>query len=105
MRGAGVTIITHGFSGNADGWILGMAGQVRSYYRFAGTNVICYEMTVTHSDDFSVSSRKVSGGHPTNDFNPEIIIKLDWGTLAGFLDQFDTHEVAAAVVLRLVQTN
>jgi hypothetical protein len=105
VHGAGVTIITHGFSGNADGWILGMAGKVPDYYRFAGTNVICYEMTVTYSGNFSVSSRKVAGGHPTNDFNPEIIIKLDWGALAGFFNQFDTYEVAAAVVPSLIQTN
>lgn len=106
VHAAGVTIITHGFSGNADGWVLGMAGKVPSYYRFTGTNVICYEVTVTSSGgNFSVTPRKVAGGNPTNDFNPEIIIKLDWGALAGFFSQFDTYEVAAAVVPRLLQTN
>jgi hypothetical protein len=83
-----------------------MAGKVPGYYRFSGTNVICYEMTITSSGgNFSVSPRKVAGGHPTNDFNAEIFIKLDWGALAGFFNPFDTYEVAGAVVPRLMQTN
>ena len=64
-HGAGVTLITHGFSGNADGWVLGMAGKIRGYPRFPGTNVINYEVSV--SSGFAVTARKVAGGHPTND--------------------------------------
>jgi len=103
--GAGVTVITHGFSGNAQGWVLGMAGHIPGYYRFPGTNVICYEVTVANNGGFTVTSRKLAGGHPTNDFSAEIVIKLDWGDLAGFFDQYDTYEVAAVVVPRFLQTN
>src|SRR5688572_19979559 len=95
--GAGVTVITHGFNGNAQGWVLGMAGNIPGYYRFPGTNVICYEVVASFGSSFNVTSRKLAGGHPTNDFNAEIVIKLDWGDLAGFFDQYDTYEVAAAV--------
>lgn len=104
-RGAGVTIITHGFGGDADGWVLGMAGRIPGYPWFPGTNVICYEVTVSDSGGFVVTPRKVAGGNPANDFNAEIVIKLDWGPLAGFFSQYDTYEVAAAVVPRLLQTN
>ena len=104
-RGAGVTVITHGFNGDAQGWVLGMAGNIPGYYRFPGTNVICYEVSASYSSSFTVTSRKLAGGHPTNDFNAEIVIKLDWGDLAGFFDQYDTYEVAAAVVPRFLQTN
>jgi hypothetical protein len=104
-RAAGVTIITHGFGGDAQGWVLGMAGNIPGYYRFPGTNVICYEVRVTDNGGFAVTPRKIAGGHPTNDFNAEIVIKLDWGDLAGIFSQYDTYEVAAAVVPRLLQTN
>lgn len=104
-HGAGVTIITHGFGGNADGWVTGMAGRIPGYPGFPGTNVVSYEVTVSDSGGFVVTSRKATGGHPTNDFSAEIVIKLDWGPLAGFFSQYDTYEVAAAVVPRLLQTN
>src|SRR5688572_12611683 len=102
VQGAGVTLITHGFSGNADGWVLGMAGKIRGYPQFPGTNVINYEVTV--SSGFAVTARKVAGGLPSNDPTAEIVINLDWGALAGLFSQYDTYEVAAAVVPRLLQT-
>lgn len=103
IQGAGVTIITHGFSGNADGWVLYMAGSIPGHPQFPGTNVVCYEMTITDNNGFVVTSRKVAGGHPTNDFSAEIVIKLDWGALAGFFNQYDTYEVARGIVPRLLQ--
>jgi hypothetical protein len=105
LKGAGVTVITHGFSGNVQGWVSGMADNIRRHPSFPGTNIICYEVVVSDSGGFVVTPRKVSGGHPTNDFSAEIVIKLDWGALAGFFTQYDTYEVAAAVVPRLLQTN
>ncbi len=104
-RAAGVTLITHGFNGDAQGWVLGMAGKLSAYDPFVGTNVICYEVSVGYSGGFVVTPRKIAGGPPSNDFSAEIVLKLDWGDLAGFLSQYDTYEVAAAVVPRLLQTN
>ena len=104
-RGAGVTVITHGFNGDAQGWVLGMAGNIPGHPRFPGSNVICYEVRVSDNGSFVVTPAKIAGGHPTNDFNTEIVIKLDWGDLAGIFSQYDTYEIAAAVVPRLLQTN
>ena len=102
---AGVTVITHGFNGDAQGWVLGMAQRVPFYPAFPGTNVICYEVRVTDSGGIVATARKVSGPAPILDSTAEIMIKLDWGDLAGFFSQYDTYEVAAAVVPRLLQTN
>lgn len=104
-HGAGVTVITHGFNGDADGWVLGMAGRVRSYSTFPGTNAICYEVSVSYDSGYVVRSRKISGGNPATDPSTEIVIKLDWGDLAGFFSQYDTYEVASALVPRFLQTN
>jgi len=103
--GAGVTVITHGFNGDAQGWVLGMAARIPGYPRFSGTNVICYEVSVSDSGGFVVTPRKIAGGQPTNDPSAEIVIKLDWGDLAGLFSQYDTYAVAAAVAPRLLQTN
>ncbi len=75
-RGAGVTVITHGFNGDAQGWVLGMAGRIPGYDSFPGTNIICYEVSV--SSRFVVTSRKISGGHPANDPSAE---HADWGVM------------------------
>jgi len=37
LRAAGVTLITHGFSGNFTDWIFPMAQKIPMYYRFPGT--------------------------------------------------------------------
>lgn len=105
VRGAGVTLITHGFNGDAQGWVLGMAARMPGYPTFPGTNAICYEVSVSYSGGYVVRPRKISGGNPSTDPSAEIVIKLDWGDLAGILPQYETYEVAAAVVPRLLRTN
>ena len=47
LQAAGVTLITHGFSGNVTDWIIPMAGKIPQYYRFPGTNFSCYEIYFT----------------------------------------------------------
>ncbi len=102
LSGAGVTIITHGFNSDAQGWVLGMAEKFSGYPTFPGTNVLCYEVQV---GDNNVIARRIGGGLPADNVSGEIVIKLDWGDLAGLFNQYDTYEVAARVTPRLLQTN
>lgn len=104
-KAAGVTIITHGFGGNADGWVRGMAERIAGFPGFGGTNTIRYEATVSDSSGLRMTSRKLGGGNPLTDPTAEMVITLDWGALAGIFSQYDTYEVAAAVVPSLLRTN
>src|SRR5690242_2010931 len=44
---AGVTVITHGYGGNADGWVAAMAKDIPHYRSFPGTNFTIYKITLT----------------------------------------------------------
>ena len=56
VRAAGVTLITHGQSGNVTGWVAGMADAVAYYPFFPGTNAIVYTARVSGSGTLSVSA-------------------------------------------------
>src|SRR5712692_2081679 len=68
---AGVTIITHGLSGDVAGWIIPMADNI------FGTNAICYEIAVR--DDGAgghyLAYQKLSGPSLASSPYAEIIIK------------------------------
>jgi hypothetical protein len=103
---AGVTIITHGYAGNVDGWVTGMADRIAQYYRFPGTNFTIYKISVTRSGgSYIFATTRTNGGPPPAADSGEIIIKLDWRTLAGGFIPDDTYEVGAATSLALQQTN
>ena len=101
---AGVTIITHGLSGNVDDWVISMAAQMSQYYRFPGTNYTCYELyfTMTNSS-YVLTWARIGGSAPAVTGSAEILIKLDWRQLAN--NNYSTYQVAAAVVPHLLQTN
>jgi hypothetical protein len=110
--GAGVTIITHGYGGNVDGWVTGMANQITNYPVFPGTNSTTYTLTLTTPDGANIYYQwsPVAGAMPTNTDSGEIIVKLDWSQLAGSLTDssvydMSTYDVAAAVSWVLEQTN
>ena len=105
---AGVTIITHGYSGNVAGWVSGMAAQIPNYPGFPGTNATTYQLTLT-TDGTSIFYQwtRATGGSPTNSDSGEIIIKLDWSQMAGGRAPYNisTYRVAAAASSILLQTN
>ncbi len=101
---AGVTIITHGLSGNADDWVRSMADRMGSYYRFPGSGFTCYELYFTLSGgNYVLTWQRLGGVAPPSTESAEIFIKLDWGQLAN--NSYSTYDIAAAVVPRLLQTN
>ena len=80
----GVTIITHGLSGDIGGWIFPMAQTI------GGTNVICYEIRVRDNGagGHSLIYSKLGGPSLTDSPFAEIIIKLDWS-------DYISHRVSA----------
>ncbi len=100
-RGAGVTIITHGFSGNVTDWIIPMAAVIPDYDLFPGTNFSCYVMSV--ASDYSVSISRIGGVGPLVIDSGEIIIKLDWSQLADTVGN-STTDIAQSVVPSLLST-
>jgi hypothetical protein len=102
----GVTLITHGLNGNADGWVSSMANRIPSYPRFPGTNYTCYEMYFFLSGgNYYLTANRVSGALPTTPESGEIIVKLDWRDLAAGGDLYNTYQVASAVAPALLSTN
>lgn len=109
---AGVTIITHGYGGDVDGWITGMANEITNYYNFPGTNSTTYTITLTTTDGTSIYYQwsRVGGPMPTNTYSGEIIVKLDWSQMAGsltdpFVYDVSTYDVAVAASWVFLQTN
>jgi pimeloyl-ACP methyl ester carboxylesterase len=100
-HGAGVTIITHGFDGNVNDWIVPMAQQIPAYDLFPGSGFSRYQITVDY--DYSVSQSRVDGVSPIISDSGEIIISLDWSSRAD--DPFNaSQDIANAVVPKLLST-
>lgn len=106
VRAAGVTLITHGYSGNVTGWVSGMAGKVPGYPAFPGTNCTTYTLTFTYSNGSYFYQWTRSNSAPALADSGEVIVKLDWSQLAGgIFSGYSTYNVAAAVSYALLQTN
>jgi hypothetical protein len=108
--GAGVTLITHGFSGNVTDWIIPMAQKIPEYYRFPGTNSTCYEIYFVQDGqgNYVPTQSRIGGVAPSNAESGEIIVKLDWSQLAGSVfggAAYSTTDVAAAFASTLLSTD
>lgn len=104
-QAAGLTILTHGLEGNADGWINAMALKIPAYGTFPGTNISIYKLSVTASSGtYYVGATRTTGGAPTACDSGEIIVRLDWSTLADG-NSANTYDVARAMVPALLATN
>jgi len=104
----GVTIITHGYDGDVNGWISGMAGRIPLYSRFPGTNFTTYTITLTTdgNNNYFYQWQRTNSAPATTD-SGEIIVKLDWSQMAGGSGTYDisTVDVATIASYVLLQTN
>jgi hypothetical protein len=108
--GGGVTVITHGHGGNADGWITAMADAIPNYNSFPGTNFTIYKITLTTdgNNNYFYQWGPTNLSLPAATDSGEIIVKLDWSQMAGgslFNYDVSTSDVAGIASWVLLQTN
>ena len=104
VPGAGVTVVTHGFNGNATDWVIPMCNRVLWGPELA-TNASHYRVSITESGGVYQFSQAFLGGvQPGASTSGEIIVSLDWSTLAG-LGGASTSEMAQQAVALLLATN
>jgi hypothetical protein len=103
-RGAGVTLITHGYNGNVTDWVIPMANRIPRYASFPGTNVSAYEISITRTGSvYYISQEFLDGESPFSSDSGEITIALDWSTLSS--GTVPTTAIATQVAAALLATN
>lgn len=102
----GVTVITHGFSGNVTDWIIPMAAVAPHYPLFPGVTYSCYQISITRngSGQYIATASFLGGTQPTATDSGEILVKLDWSTLASFGGASSTNVATAASAALLSPT-
>jgi len=105
----GVTLITHGYNGNVNGWISGMAGAIPRSTRFVGTNYTTYTIALTTDGTNYFYQWSRTNSSPSVADSGEIIVKLDWSQMAGSFSagtyNLSTYVVANIASFVLLQTN
>lgn len=102
--GAGVTIITHGLNGNADGWVAGMANRIPAYHRFLGTSYSYFKLYfVPNGSSYNLTWARFGGGAPSTTDSGEIIATFDWSQLADG-DSYNTYQIASVMAQALKST-
>ncbi len=105
-HGAGVTIITHGLNGNADGWVTGMANQIPNHTAFPGSSYTFYKLYFIPigGGSYQLTWARLAGSQPSLTDSAEILVALDWSQLAdGY--SVDTYQIAASVASVLQNTS
>jgi hypothetical protein len=102
-HGAGVTLITHGLNGNADGWVTAMAELIPNFRSFPGTNYTLYKLYFIPASGggYQLTWSRLAGGQPGFTDSGEIIIALDWSQLADG-NSYNTYQVATPVAAALL---
>jgi hypothetical protein len=106
-RGAGVTIVTHGFNADVDAWVIPMLEAIpRRFHRLGATNAACLQVTMvnTGGGNHAFSVVNLNGVSPAAPDTGEILIKFDWSDYAGslFSVNFSTTYVAERLVPALL---
>jgi hypothetical protein len=103
----GVTIITHGYNSDVNGWITGMANKIPTYPGFPGTSFTTYTITLTTDGSSYFYSWSRANDSPSTTDSGEIIVKLDWSQMSGGSAPYDysTYNVAKLASSLLLQTN
>jgi hypothetical protein len=101
---AGVTVITHGYNGNVTDWVIPMAEAMTGYAAFPGATSACYRISITEngSGQMVASATFLGGVAPATSDSGEILIKLDWSTIAD--GSVSTTTVASGAVNALLST-
>jgi len=104
-NGGGVTVITHGLNGNADGWVTGMADQIPAYYRFPGTNYTFYKLYfVPNGGGYNLTWARLGGVSPSATASGEIIVAFDWSQLSDG-NSYNTYQIATVLDAAFLSTN
>ncbi|MGB6223290.1 hypothetical protein [Haloferula sp.] len=102
LKAGGVTVITHGFNSDVDGWILPMAQRFSGRSDFPGSDLTCYIIEIGGSDGaYTTTVNRVDGPPPDQSDTGEIVVKLDWSSIstAGATSSTDVAIPAAAALL------
>lgn len=100
LQAGGVTVITHGFNGNVQDWVIPMADEMSVYPGIPGSESACYVLKVTSTSGPATAERR-GEEKPNLSDSGEVFIKLDWSNIAGLL-QASTQQVAAVAVAALM---
>ena len=106
VRGAGVTLITHGLNGNVDGWVTGIANRIPYYASFPGTNYTFYKLyfVSTGGGSYQLTWVRLGSNQPSSTDSGEIIVAVDWSQLSDG-NSFNTYQIAAPVAAALQSTS
>ena len=102
LTAGGVTVITHGFNSDVQGWILPMAQQFTGRAEFPGNDLTCYIIEIAGSDGaYTTTVTRVDGPPPDQSDSGEIVVKLDWSSIstASGTSSTDVAIPAAAALL------
>jgi hypothetical protein len=104
-RAAGVTLITHGFNGDVESWVIPMSEAIPEYPNFPGSNYTAIEISISNNGSGLVASQKfLDGADPLASDTAEIFVKLDWSTVSG-IGGSSTVAVANTAATALLSTN
>ena len=102
LMAGGVTVMTHGFNSDVDGWILPMAQRFTGRADFPSNDLTCYIIEIAGSDGaYTTTVTRVGGPPPGQSDSGEIVVKLDWSSIssAGSTSSTDVAIPAAAALL------